>query len=275
MRLVLSRKGFDATAGGMASPILPDGRPLSLPIPSRRDTARLGDLDLPEAMVTDLSAGRHSPATSIHRDPDLERVAVPPGWRPSLGQTGAAQAHLRNRGVGAGDVFLFFGWFRAVERGETWRFVPDAPEVHAIFGWLEVGEVVPLAGERRARALSRFPWIADHPHLATHYEHPHNTLYLGAAVSRFLAGRPGGGRFARPSRLTAPDATRRGRWALPRWFLPGDRPPLSHHGDPERWEADGDRVLLDTVGRGQEFVLDSGDYPELPDWVAAVVRGHG
>ncbi|CAI8922445.1 hypothetical protein EMIT0158MI4_310005 [Burkholderia ambifaria] len=39
-----------------------------------------------------------------------------PGWRPALGQTGAAQGHLSNNGVGAGDVFLFFGWFRQVEK---------------------------------------------------------------------------------------------------------------------------------------------------------------
>ena len=38
MKVILSRKGMDSTSGGMASPILPDGTLLSLPIPDK--TAR-------------------------------------------------------------------------------------------------------------------------------------------------------------------------------------------------------------------------------------------
>ncbi|RIE11762.1 hypothetical protein SMC3_08215 [Candidatus Cryosericum hinesii] len=41
MRVILSRKGFDSGYGGWASPILPDGRMLSLPIPASRTMARL------------------------------------------------------------------------------------------------------------------------------------------------------------------------------------------------------------------------------------------
>lgn len=41
MKLILSRKGFDTHNGGGPSPILPDGRMLSLPIPERR-TATTG-----------------------------------------------------------------------------------------------------------------------------------------------------------------------------------------------------------------------------------------
>jgi len=32
-KIILSRKGFDSANGGMASPIFPDGRLISLPIP--------------------------------------------------------------------------------------------------------------------------------------------------------------------------------------------------------------------------------------------------
>ena len=35
MKVILSRKGMDSKSGGMASPILPDGTLLSLPIPDR------------------------------------------------------------------------------------------------------------------------------------------------------------------------------------------------------------------------------------------------
>ncbi|MBO4456467.1 MAG: hypothetical protein J5802_01965 [Butyrivibrio sp.] len=34
MKIILSRKGFDSTNGGCASPIMPDGTLLSMPIPS-------------------------------------------------------------------------------------------------------------------------------------------------------------------------------------------------------------------------------------------------
>lgn len=36
MKVVLSRKGMDSRAGGIPSPILPDGMLLSLPIPNEK-----------------------------------------------------------------------------------------------------------------------------------------------------------------------------------------------------------------------------------------------
>lgn len=33
MKIILSRKGFDSSVGGVASPLFPDGTLLSLPIP--------------------------------------------------------------------------------------------------------------------------------------------------------------------------------------------------------------------------------------------------
>src|SRR5690606_8680372 len=103
-----------------------------------------------------------------------------PGWRPSLGQTGAAQSHLESQGVGPGDVFLFFGWFRQVERHRgTWRFARNAPHLHVLLGWLEVGETLAIV-DRREECLARFPWIANHPHVANpeHYDNARNTLYI-------------------------------------------------------------------------------------------------
>ena len=38
------------------------------------------------------------------------------GWQPLFGQDSAAETHLRNQGVGTGDIFLFFGLFRRVEQ---------------------------------------------------------------------------------------------------------------------------------------------------------------
>jgi len=53
-----------------------------------------------------------------HLDPDLDAASRrrEPGWRPLLGQHGAAQSHLCNESVGPGDLFLFFGLFRRTEQ---------------------------------------------------------------------------------------------------------------------------------------------------------------
>jgi hypothetical protein len=37
MKIILSRKGFDSSYGGYPSPILPDGKMVSLPIPLKDD----------------------------------------------------------------------------------------------------------------------------------------------------------------------------------------------------------------------------------------------
>jgi len=44
MKVILSRKGFDAQFGGQPSPVLPDGTLLSLPIPRENDIVTYGDL---------------------------------------------------------------------------------------------------------------------------------------------------------------------------------------------------------------------------------------
>src|SRR5580658_3921620 len=129
MKIILSRKGFDLSAGGVPSPIFPDGTMISLPIPDKASTiayeniagnvcASVGEL------VRDLA--RIPPTHRAHLDPDLSSHSVPRerGWRPLFGQVGAAEKHLENQGVGTGDVFLFFGLFRAVEESDGgWRYV--------------------------------------------------------------------------------------------------------------------------------------------------------
>ena len=159
MKLVLSRKGFDARHGGIPSPILPDGTLLPLPIPHPAEPTSLGQIPLPlgspalEELLPDLSGGRLDPELSVHADPQLVPPAdARPGWRPCLGQAGAAAGHLRREGVGVGDLFLFFGWFRDVERRHgRWVYRSASPDLHLMFGWLEVGEVLPLGREPASR----------------------------------------------------------------------------------------------------------------------------
>ncbi|MGJ7918302.1 hypothetical protein ACI48D_22895 [Massilia sp. LXY-6] len=283
MKVIFSRKGFDSGYGKVPSPILEDGTLLSLPIPSTEDSDTMASLqthgvDL-DGLLQDLSRGKHSVQTRIHHDPELLNHRGRQNWRPALGQTGAAHGHLAKQGVGPGDVFLFFGWFRQVERVDgRWRYVRTAPDLHVLFGWLEVDEVLPIVLERE-RCLAAYPAIASHPHVASpeHYSHRNNHLYMGSERSRFAQGQPGGGyfkRFTPQLQLTAPGETRT-LWSLPEWMVPAQgRRALTYHENPARWTSHSGRVLMQSVGKGQEFVLHCDDYPEARDWLSGIIASH-
>jgi hypothetical protein len=257
---------------------------LSLPIPSPDESALLGDIRLEGidvgSLAADLTNGRCDAASTVHMDPDLCGSSLaerPAGWMPAFGQVGAAQSHLEAQGVTTGDLFLFFGWFRCVEHlAGRWRFRPAAADLHVLFGWLQIGEVVRVLDA--TQALSDRPWLEGHPHVkGLDGYSANNTIYtaaprLGLSTAYELAG---GGTFCcfDPVRcLTAPGATR-SVWSLPSALKPAEgRPPLTYHGNPARWQSREDRVLLQTVGKGQEFVLDCARYPDVETWLASLFR---
>lgn len=277
MKLVLSRKGFDSSAGGCPSPIFPDGRMISLPIPDKNSIVTYGGIrrygETIGPMVEQLSGGRIPQTHHAHLDPDLveESLARRSGWRPIFGQTNQAQTHLQKNGVGVGDLFLFFGLFRRIHRSNgqlTWER-GERPR-HVIWGWLQVDEV--LSPDQVD--TNRYDWAADHPHFHRG-DDPQNTIYiarrrldLGTGVSSTI---PGAGVFSyyHPQlQLTAEDGKNVSDWKLPTWFLPNrGRTPLTYHAKPERWEEHNSHARLRAVSRGQEFVLDCREYPETKEWL--------
>src|ERR1019366_9709972 len=98
MKIILSRKGFDSSAGGRPSPIFPDGTMLSLPIPDKASTITYQDIagnacaSVGE-LVQDLA--RIPPTHRAHLDPDLSFQSIPraDGCRQLLGQEGAGDRH--------------------------------------------------------------------------------------------------------------------------------------------------------------------------------------
>ena len=285
MKIILSRKGFDSSAGGVPSPILPDGRLVSLPIPDTLSTIRYRDIASHDRMtgklVKDLTRGKFNATTKAHLDPDLLDCSLPrePGWRPLFGQSGAAQGHLRNQKIGIGDVFLFFGLFQRVSKaGRSFQFDTAAQKRHIIFGWLQIGAIEPVSScSEHVRT-----WANYHPH----FFHPataNNTLYLAnsrleledRSEDRSKETTAGSGVFdaATDNRtLTAPDATTPSQWQLPAWFYPSrERPPLSYHSNPERWQKQNNHTRLQAASRGQEFVLNCDDYPEALDWLSSLI----
>jgi hypothetical protein len=162
-RIIFSRKGFDNSFGGAEPDRARDAR--LLPIPTRQRTPlTFADLrpPIPE-LVQHLTRGKLGPERPCHLDPDFDAAAVahrPPGWRGALGQVAAARAHLANQHVGSGDLFLFWGLFRPVDRVDgRWRYV--GRPVHAIFGWLQVADVRENPGGGR---IPDCPWLDGHPH---------------------------------------------------------------------------------------------------------------
>jgi hypothetical protein len=276
MKVILSRKGFDSTYGGVASPILPDGSLCPLPIPSP-EPPRLKDViwrgDPLSGIVSAITRQRIGPHDGVHLDPDLQEQSRPraPGWRPLFGQVDSAQSHLTNRGIGVGDVFLFFGWFRPTARvSGRLVFERNAPDLHVIFGWLQVGRVLHPTIDRGSVPH----WAAEHPHVRrARSMSANNTLYVASRELRLpsVAGPiSGAGVFTRPSPVLTLTAEAQGRslWRLPRWFYPTPgKPPLTYHSDARRWRLDSTGCYLQTVGRGQEFVLDCNSYPEAFDWL--------
>ncbi|SDK65417.1 hypothetical protein [Microbulbifer yueqingensis] len=288
MRLILSRKGFDSSAGGCPSPIFPDGSLYPLPIPDARSGIQYGQLhfrDIPIGeLVQDLTRGRHTATEGVHLDPDMYRDALSRrrGWRPLLGQTGAAQGHLRRQGVDEGDLFLFFGLFRPVEMvGGHWRFVKQAPARHVLWGWMGIGQVKAVDG----LPMNALPWARYHPHFNIGAD-PRNTLYISSDEID-LCGRaaslPGAGIFPRLEErlvLTRPDSPRPSAWRLPDSFYPQPgRSPLSYHANLWRWEqGPGDMpgfCKLQSAARGQEFVLDMDQYPGVTAWLARLLSDLG
>jgi hypothetical protein len=50
---------------------------------------------------------------------------------------------------------------------------------------------------------------------------------------------------------------------------------LTYHDNPVRWTAGQGNALMQSVGKGQEFVLHCNDYPESHDWVSSLIASHG
>lgn len=277
MRLILSRKGFDSSAGKKPNLITEDGALVPLPIPDKTSGVPYDAIASPAGplgqVVPTLTRDRSRADHFAHLDPDLDRRSMrrSRGWRPSFGQAGAAQGALAKAGVGKGDLFLFFGWFRQSHgHGQAIELERGAPDLHVVFGWLRVGRVIDLGSEDAPR------WAADHPHVRAPGR-ARNTLYVASdrlGLARLPGDLPGGGLFnALDPRLvlTEPGQPKRSLWSLPRFFAPRrGREPLGYHSDPARWTRRRNGVRLQSAARGQEFVLEIKDDADAMEWLASL-----
>lgn len=281
MKIILSRKGFDSSYGKKPSPIFPDGRMLSLPIPSQGSPVQYQDIRWQEynlgELVEPLTKKRIPATHNAHLDPDIRPASLPrqPNWRPIFGQSGAAQSHLHNQGVQAGDIFLFFGLFQRVAQHEgTWRYAPQELRQHVIWGWLQIATILHVDTCDR----SAYPWAQYHHHFQMGKD-KRNTVYIAQEKLTLPDGMPtnllGAGEFSyynQQLRLTAPESSRVTQWDLPAWCYPRDgKIPFTYHPNGERWQKTARGVRLRAASIGQEFVLDATAYPEAMAWLLSML----
>lgn len=272
MKLILSRKGFDSVSGGWPSPILPDGTMLFLPIPDESEPSLPTYSDLTwegteYGKLLGQLTSKDFTGRRCHVDPDLGQARREGilGWKPAFGQCGAAQGALSNAGVGKGDLFLFFGWFRSVaERNGSYGYITGRDsallglcgDVHAVFGYLQVGNILTAPEEIRG-----CPW---HPHASPAYrKRPNNTLYLPTEKLSFAKDLPGYGVLDfREDRVLTMAGKSRSVWK----DLPFLRPEGLIHAKRRNAAADGGICYR---GQWQELVFE--DTPEMMEWVKGIL----
>jgi len=283
MIVIISRKGFDSSSGGVPSPIFPNGKMLSLPIPDKNSKIKYKDIRWNKKNVGDivssLTKGKIQSNSQAHLDPDLFRGSMPrhKKWKPVLGQISAAQGHLRNQNVGPGDLFLFFGLFREVVKGDSgFRYKPGTTPKHILWGWLQIDEIITV----NACDRQKYTWASYHPHF---YKRPDksNTLYIAKKYlnipgidNKRIKGAGVFGDFNNKLQLTEKTSPNPSLWKLPKWFYPSDKkPPLTYHPHETSWHKKQKHVLLQSAAKGQEFVLDCKHYPRAKMWLKNLFSG--
>jgi len=273
MKVILSRKGFDSEFGGHPSPILPNGQMISLPIPNQDERIRYSEIvagastyyDLIKELMGVIKLGNDQMGidedTRCHLDPDLYRKTIfrEHNWKPLFGQINAAQGHLRKQNVSENDLFLFFGSFRRTSYNNC-RIVFNSheKEIHAIFGYLQIGDII-----KADQQFDAPNWMMSHPHInAMRREKKTNTIYISRDSLSWNESLPGAGRFIFNDKLVL---TKKGhsksKWDLPDCFRNAE---ISYHKHP--WK-DG---YFQSAGKGQEFVIK--DNRLIEEWARNIIE---
>ena len=276
MKLILSRKGFDSGYGGFPSPILPDGRLISLPIPDDDKFTTYKDLWIDETtklspilnnLTNDKIHYEHRGTFSIndigcHLDPDINKCSCQreTGWKGIFGQAGAAESHLNNNRVGKGDIFLFFGWFRNTldQDGKLIYDKKDKEGKHVIYGYLQVDKII------KVNEITGNNWYDDHPHARRRQSASDNdVIYIATDKLSFNKNLKGYGNFKYNDslRLTKTGLSK-SKWALPDMFKQVE---ITYHSK-DSWKEN----YFQSAAKGQEFVIDCNE--EIHKWAELLIN---
>jgi len=281
MKVALSRKGFDSEYGGYPSPILPNNRMISFPIPLHFDNSiaysklRFDNQNTYFDVMKQLNERIHiktqrqkgkwielTKDTKCHLDPDIYRNVIrrSNSWKSVFGQTGTAQSHLKNKGIGKGDLFLFFGTFRRTicSQGEWLKYIPNEKRMHVIFGYLQIGDT-----KQVGKKTDVPEWMSYHPHTDRyHKEIKNNTVYIAKDTLSWNNDLLGAGVFIYDNCLVL---TKEG-YNLSQWNLPPlfKKLKISYHS-PASWMND----YFQSRSRGQEFVIE--EDKRVEEWARKII----
>ncbi len=274
-KVILSRKGFDSAYGGGASPIMPNGELISLPIPEIKNkgikyTSLMYDNKANYQSLIDALYSKSIPQ-KCHLDPDIRTNILKKrqaNWKGAFGQNSAAQKHLVNNDVGGDDIFLFFGSFRRTTSiNGTIRFERDY-ERHIIYGFLKSDK--PILG----REILNHPEFEGHPHFENakldgpKQDYRFNAIYPAKNKSSY-------GTFYYHDDLVL---TRRGfpksLWSLPDCFENAKISRMPKYEEKRMFyndEKGRKRIFVQSTGIGQDFVIDSSD---VYKWAEELILNH-
>jgi hypothetical protein len=271
-KVIISRKGFDGTTGGKPSPII-ENKFVSLPIP-RADSGDFykslifSPTESYLKVMKNLGIKLYSEA---HLDPDLQKSIVnerPENWRGLFGQSGISQGTLHNRNVGEGDIFLFFGWFKEASKvNGVWKYSLNAPDIHAIYGYLEVDRVLDI------QARDSVPtWTKYHPHIKgrREYGEQRNSVYMATETFSTNPNKPGWGSFKySPQLVLTKDGTKtKSLWELPPCF---QREQSNFTHSLKIWNVlQNECVEMQTNGRGDQEMFISSN-PNVVAWAENLI----
>jgi len=276
MKIIFSRKGFDSAYGGYPSPILPDNKLISLPIPSN-DKISYSELNFNKRntyydLMKNLNSkikfnGKWFPITkntTCHLDPDifLNIKKRSKDWKPLFGQISAAQTHLTNQNVEVNDIFLFFGWFKKTIYIKNKLFFDQNESnhgIHIIFGYFQIGQILNIIDNKKVPK-----WMEYHPHTCkTRRIISNNTIYIAREKISWDKNISGAGVFNfNPNLVLTKKGFSRTKWELPLFFKKVN---ISYH--PKNcWKKN----YFQSMARGQEFVTEENE--KITKWAMQIIN---
>jgi len=283
MRIILSRKGWDSTAGGRPNLIFDDtGEMIMLPIPESRGAFTCAGLRLSrdekfnDRLHAALSA--YNPLVSdngckCHPDPNIVNLFGRDNFRGSIGQVDQSQSHLHNQGIKKGDVFVFFGLFRHASLGDDGRLtIKPERSKHSMFGYLQIGEVIfpQCIGEKEREDYEhRYSWLSDQPHWNDEKykdKKANNCIYVAAERCSFNKTLRGWGTFSYDHEL---DLTMGGCEQRTHWDIPEKLKGLNI----TYCKGMINNKYFKAAARGQEFVIE--DDEKAAEWAEELIKKFG
>ena len=281
MKIILSRKGFDSSFGGYASPIFEDKVMISLPIPSAYDQVKYSQLHFNESLtyydlMKKFKDKIHikekewkwkllTDETRCHLDPDIYKNIYPRdlNWKPIFGQMNAAAHHLKKEKVGVGDLFLFFGWFKNFKKIDDKYYAKgNTNGIQVIFGYLQIGEKI------NETKLEKIPLYAQH-HAHTHEKRlccKSNTMFVSREKLTWDENISGAGTFNFDESLVlTKEGMNRTQWK-PYSFL-RDVVISYHPKNSNKYGWRGDYFQSATIG--QEFVIE--ENKQVEEWAKNLI----